>query len=230
MDNIKDAVILAGGLGTRLKSVSNDTPKPLMPIEDKVFLDYPIKQVKKSNVENIYLAISFNSQFIINHYKNENYKYLIEDTPLGTGGAIKKALNEIQSQNILFLNGDTIFNINVLEMYQKHILNDADITIASKVLDFPYRYGTMDISNNKIINFNEKKEIDSGLINCGIYIINKRILKHFPTQEKFSFEKEILEKKTIDIKIIPYISDAYFIDIGIPEDYYRAIKELPNII
>lgn len=229
MDNLENAVILAGGLGTRLKSISKDTPKPLMPIKDKVFLDYPISQISKFNIENIYLAISYNSKFIINHYKDKNLKYLIEEIPLGTGGAIKNALNNINSENILFLNGDTLFNINIKEMYQKHLINDADITIASKILDNPHRYGTMDISNNRVVRFNEKKEIDSGVINCGIYIINKRIINKFPESEKFSFENEILENKTDELKLIPYISDDYFIDIGIPEDYYKAVNDLPNL-
>lgn len=112
MDSISGAIILAGGLGTRLKSISNNIPKPLMPINDKVFLDYPIHQLKKFNINNIYLSVGFNYELITDYFKNTDIKYIIEDQPLGTGGAIKKALSQITDfENIIILNGDTYFDV-----------------------------------------------------------------------------------------------------------------------
>jgi len=88
----------------------------------------------------------------------------------------------------------------------------------------------MEVENSKVIDFKEKKEIEEGVVNCGIYIINKSILKYFPSEEKFSFEKEILENQIQKLKISTLISDSYFIDIGIPEDYNKAISELPQFL
>lgn len=231
MDSISGAIILAGGLGTRLKSISNNIPKPLMPINDKVFLDYPIHQLKKFNINNIYLSVGFNYELITDYFKNTDIKYIIEDQPLGTGGAIKKALSQITDfENIIILNGDTYFDVDYDKLINLHLKTRSDITIASKMVLYPHRYGTMEIVNDKIVNFNEKQEIDEGIINCGIYVINKSLLKYFPKSEKFSFEKEILESQTTKLKIITLVSDSYFIDIGIPEDYNKALTELPQFL
>ncbi len=223
MDSVKSAIILAGGLGTRLKSVSGDTPKPLMPINDKVFLDFLIDNLKKYNINNIYLSISYNYEIFLNYYKNTNLKYIIEETPMGTGGAIKMALQKINENNILILNGDTFFDINYNNLINKHLTNNYDITIATKSMNHPYRYGTIEVKDDNIIQFKEKCEIDVGIINCGIYVVNSRILNIFPSADKFSFEKDVLEKYTNQLKIIQQNSDGYFIDIGIPEDYQKAI-------
>ncbi len=231
MDSVSGAIILAGGLGTRLKSISKDTPKPLMPISDKVFLDYPIHQLKKFKINNIFLSVGFNHNLIVDYFKNTELKYIIEEEPLGTGGAIKKALSQIPDfENIVILNGDTFFNIDYDKLVELHLKTRSDITIGSKIIQKPYRYGTMEIENSKVIDFKEKKEIEEGVVNCGIYIINKSILKYFPSEEKFSFEKEILENQIQKIKISTLVSDSYFIDIGIPEDYNKAISELPQFL
>lgn len=231
MDSVSGAIILAGGLGTRLKSISKDTPKPLMPISDKVFLDYPIHQLKKFNINNIFLSVGFNHNLIVDYFKNTELKYIIEEEPLGTGGAIKKALSQISDfENIVILNGDTFFNIDYDKLVELHLKTRSDITIGSKIIQKPYRYGTMEIENSKVIDFKEKKEIEEGVVNCGIYIINKSILKYFPSEEKFSFEKEILENQIQKLKISTLVSDSYFIDIGIPEDYNKAISELPQFL
>lgn len=231
MDSLSGAIILAGGLGTRLKSISNNTPKPLMPINDKVFLDYPIHQLKKYKINNIYLSVGFNYELITEYFKNTDLKYIIEDEPLGTGGAIKKALSQIPDfENIIILNGDTFFDVDYDKLIDLHLKNQSDITIVSKMVLNPHRYGTMEVDNNKVFKFNEKQEISEGIINCGIYVINKSILKYFPESEKFSFEKEILEAQTCKLNISTLVSDSYFIDIGIPEDYNKSLTELPQFL
>ncbi len=224
MDSLNTAVILAGGLGTRLKSVSGDTPKPLMPINNKVFLDYLIDNLRKHNINDIYLCISYNFEKFTYYYKNNDLKFIIEDNPLGTGGAIKLAFQEVNQKNILVLNGDTFFDINFNDFIKNHFKSKADISLATKKMEKPYRYGTVDVNGNRVLKFNEKKEIDKGIINCGIYILNSNINKFFPKEDKFSFEKDILEKHTSELNIVQQLSDGYFIDIGIPEDYVRATE------
>ncbi len=227
MDSITKCLILAGGLGTRLKSISGDTPKPMMPIGNKAFLEILIERLHKFNLFDINISISYNSDYFLNYFKNSKYNFITEKEPLGTGGAIKYALNKLDNfDQVIILNGDTLFDINYQEMLLKHKINDADVTIAAKIIQNPSRYGTLEIANNRISKFVEKKELPSGVINCGIYIINKNVLNHLPETDKFSFETDFLEKATSNLKIIPYISDNYFIDIGIPEDYQKAIDYL----
>lgn len=229
MDGIVKVLILAGGLGTRLKSVSGDIPKPMMPINNIPFLELLIEKINKFNLTDINISISYNPDYFINYFKNQNYNFIVEQEPLGTGGAIKYAIENIgEFDSLIILNGDTFFDINYEELILKHKLHNADITIASKPMEKPYRYGTLDIGNNRVLNFNEKQEIDSGIINCGIYVLNKNIKNKFPNENKFSFEKDFLEKQTSILNIIPFISDNYFIDIGIPEDYFKAVDYFKN--
>lgn len=227
MDSITKCLILAGGLGTRLKSVSGDTPKPMMSIGNKAFLEILIERLQKFNLSDINISISYNADYFLNYFKNSNYNFIIEKEPLGTGGAIKYALDKLGNfDQVIILNGDTLFDINYQEMLLKHIINDADITIAAKIIQNPNRYGTLEIANNRILKFVEKQELSRGVINCGIYIVKKSIIQHLPDKDKFSFETDFLEKSTSNLKIVPYISDNYFIDIGIPEDYQKAVDYL----
>lgn len=226
MDGIKKCLILAGGLGTRLKSVSGDIPKPMMPIGNRSFLEIILENLKKQNITEIYISISYNPEYFLNYFKDTDYKFIIENEALGTGGAIKYALEQIGDfEDILCLNGDTLFDINFQELYLKHKLTSSDITIGATIIEKPYRYGTLEIAQNRVNKFIEKREIESGLINCGVYLLNKNIINYFPDKAKFSFESDFLELNTDKIKIAPYISDSYFIDIGIPEDYEKAVEK-----
>lgn len=227
MDNRVEVLILAGGLGTRLKSISGDIPKPMMPINGKPFIQILIDKLNKLDFNNINISISYNPEYFLNHFNESKINFIIENEALGTGGAIKYAVSKIKEFDyLLVLNGDTLFDIDYNQMLMKHKINEADITIASKIMEKPYRYGTLDIGNNRITRFKEKEEIASGVINCGIYLISKSALSSLPIQSKFSFETEYLEKNTSNLKIIPYISDNYFIDIGIPKDYKKANEYL----
>jgi len=227
MDNRVEVLILAGGLGTRLKSISGDIPKPMMPINGKPFIQILIDKLNKLDFHNINISISYNPEYFLNYFKDSEINFIIENEALGTGGAIKYAVSKMNEFDyLLVLNGDTLFDIDYNQMLFKHKINDADITIASKIMEKPYRYGTLEIGNNRITRFKEKEEIPSGVINCGIYLINRSALTSLPNQNKFSFETEFLEKSTSNLKIIPYVSDVYFIDIGIPEDYNKANEYL----
>ncbi len=224
------AVILAGGLGTRLRSVISDIPKPMADINGLPFLEYLFRYLTKYNIDEVVLAVGYKHDVIENHF-HDNYKdikivYSIEDEPLGTGGAIKKASKLLQDNNILIINGDTFFDIDLDKFYDNHIKSKSLISIASKeMFDFD-RYGSLDINNNKVISFNEKKYLNKGIINGGIYIINKQIFDNIDLI-KFSFEKEILEKNK---NIYAFLFDGFFIDIGIPEDYLKAQLLLSQVV
>lgn len=220
-----EAIILAGGLGTRLKSVVKDLPKPMAPICDKPFLQYILEFCFKNGISNVVLAVSYKWE-IIKDYFSDNYKgikltYSVEDEPLGTGGAIKQALKYIGQKECYIINGDTFFDIELKKMY----LNDAKICFALKEMREFERYGNVKVDNGCIVSFEEKSFCEKGYINGGIYLLDKSIFDDFTLESKFSFE-EFIEANFKALKAKAIIFDDYFIDIGIPEDYNKFIKKI----
>ena len=221
-----EAIILAGGFGTRLKHVVSDVPKPMAPINNKPFLEYIFEDLNKKGVTNVVLAVGYMKEKIEEYfkyqYKNIEISYSEENSPLGTGGAIKKAVLKCREENIFIINGDTFYDVNLEKMRKFHIENKSSLTIAVKEMENFDRYGSLIIENNKIIKFEEKKPMSKGKINGGIYLIKKNIFQGIE-EESFSFEKEILENEKTEK--YAYESNGYFIDIGIPEDYYKFIEK-----
>jgi D-glycero-alpha-D-manno-heptose 1-phosphate guanylyltransferase len=231
----KEAIILAGGLGTRLQKVVQDVPKVLAPVAQKPFLYYLLKYAKNQGLQRLIFSLGYKNEMIseyLNDWKNEfEIITVIEDEPLGTGGGIRKAVFDIESKNCFVLNADTFFDVNLNEMYQQHISLNADLTMALKPLRDFERYGIVEIDSQKnIIGFKEKQPTASGLINGGIYLLNKNILTDFLFPDKFSFEKDFLETHVNIHHFFGFIADAYFIDIGVPEDFEKANKEFIKII
>ena len=136
-------------------------------------------------------------------------------------------MEKCEDDNVFVVNGDTFFNVDLSLMKEKYISLNTNIMIAAKNLKNFDRYGSLTIQNDKIVEFNEKRSLKEGLINGGVYFMNKHLLENIK-QEKFSFECDFLEKDTITKNISVFISNGYFIDIGVPEDYSKAQKELKN--
>ncbi|WP_017733576.1 nucleotidyltransferase family protein [Nafulsella turpanensis] len=233
VNNLPDAIILAGGMGTRLRSVIQNVPKPMAPIGDTPFLSYLLDELKQQGVQKVVLSTGYKHEIVEQHY-GDSYKgmqlvYSVEDSPLGTGGAIKKALRLVNSPNALILNGDTMFRVDLQGMYRFHQENESDLTLALKKMEDSQRYGVVETTSNRVVRFREKAEKKAGSINGGVYLLRKDLLleKDFP--EKFSFEKDFMEAYFRDFKVMAFVSDGYFIDIGIPEDYARAQQELSVI-
>ncbi len=222
-----EAIILAGGLGKRLRKVISDVPKPMAIVNGKPFLEWILLYLKNYDFNRIILAVGYKKEIIKNYFKdkflNMDIIYSEETEQLGTGGAIKKALKFANENRVFILNGDTFFNVDLREM--KKI--DADVVIAVKKLKNFSRYGRiLTDKNNSIVKFEEKKFCKEGFINGGIYLIKRNIFQK--VKEKiFSFEKFLEKNPNINMKI--YESNSLFIDIGIPEDYQKAnliIKEV----
>lgn len=230
---IKEAIILAGGLGTRLRDVIKDVPKPMAPIEGRPFLEYLLSYLHKQNIKKVVFAVGYKKEVIIdffgNKYKDIKLVYSIEEEPLGTGGAILKALYLIENEHFFVLNGDTFFNIDLSSLENFYYDKQADLVIALKEMNNCERYGVIELDETyRIINFLEKPKKTKGLINSGIYLISKTFLNSFNLPKKFSFEKEFLEKYYSTYKFYGKSFDAFFIDIGISEDYEKAQQELPK--
>lgn len=228
---ITEAIILAGGLGTRLRSVVADVPKCMAPVKGKPFLAYIIAYLQKQGIQRFVFSLGYKSEIVTN-YLDANFAslekvYVTEDEPLGTGGAIKAACQYVLGKDVLVFNGDTFFDIDLKRLSDFHIQHTAVCSVALKPMINFSRYGTVEVSStNSITAFREKQFCESGLINGGIYALHAKELLTAALPEKFSFEKDFLEAQTGSGKFFATVFDNYFIDIGIPEDYERANHEL----
>jgi D-glycero-alpha-D-manno-heptose 1-phosphate guanylyltransferase len=226
-----EAIILAGGLGTRLRDAVPELPKCMAPVAGRPFLFYVINYLRSQGIEKFIFSLGYKHEIIekwlADQFATLDYQCVIEDEPLGTGGAILLACKKATEENVLVTNGDTIFKINAEQLISLHLNKDADCTLSLKPMKDFDRYGVVELDETIAVkNFKEKQFYTSGLINGGVYALNaeKFIAENFP--EKFSFEKDYLEKLYPQRKIDGVVDDGYFIDIGIPEDYNRAQKEL----
>ncbi len=224
-----EAIILAGGFGTRLQSVVRDLPKPMADINGSPFLKYLLNYLFSYSVGRIILSVGYKWQtvqdFFGAEYREIPIHYVVEDTPLGTGGAIKESLKSCNEDDIVVLNGDSFFDVDLNEFRQKHRELKADLSMALKPMTHFDRYGTVRVEEEYVVSFTEKGYQDFGYINGGVYILRKDLLNSI-NQKTFSFELDFLQMKMDSVKMGAYISDTYFIDIGIPGDYSKAQKDL----
>ena len=224
-----EAILLAGGLGTRLQSMVSDLPKPMAPVGGKPFLEYIFKYLNKNGVGRVILSVGYKWESI-NAYFGDRFEgieivYSIEDEPLGTGGAIKKAMQRVNNENVFIINGDTFFDVpldGLRSVFQK----EDKLMLSLKTMHYFDRYGCVESNENSLVTaFTEKGYRKSGNINGGIYLAAKKIFEDYRLEEKFSFEA-FMEDNFKTLKIRTALFDTYFIDIGIPEDYTRAQSEL----
>lgn len=228
-----EVIILAGGLGTRLREVIKDVPKPMAIIGGKPFLWYIFNWLKSYKVRVAIVSAGSGSEKIIDFFGKEFYgipvSYAIEEFRLGTGGAVMFALRYTKGENILIVNGDTYFPIDLNNFSLFHNNNKGKISLALKRMKDFSRYGSVECRNNIITRFNEKKYCKDGLINGGIYLINRTFIESKSLPEIFSLETEVLEKEAGTGNLGCMVFDNPFIDIGVPEDYYRAESFLEDI-
>lgn len=226
-----EAIVLAGGLGTRLRSVVSDLPKPMAPIGDKPFLEYILKYLQKNGITRVILSVGYKWETIKEYfgYKWENIElvYSVEDEPLGTGGAIKKAITQVKNEKVYIINGDTFFDVDLKNLVLE---NNSKLILSLKQMKEFDRYGCVESDDNNLVTaFTEKGYKQSGNINGGIYLALKNIFDNFDLDEKFSFE-EFMQVNFEELKISVKVFENYFIDIGIPEDYQKAQSEIKNHI
>jgi mannose-1-phosphate guanylyltransferase len=229
------AVILAGGFGTRLRPLSCTRPKLLFPIGNKPLLDWTLKNLAKSNVDEVILAVNYMAEAFIHRYGNTAYQmklhYSRETVPLGTGGPLKKAEELIGHDDaFLVLNGDIFTTINYAEVVKKHKEHDTIASIMLYEVEDPTRYGTVELTkNNRVIKFIEKPakgKAPSHLINAGIYVLEPEILKYIPPKQRVSIEREVFPKLAAKKKLYAYNFEGLWTDIGKHEDYLRANRLL----
>ena len=228
---ITEAIILAGGLGTRLRNEVPDLPKCMADVGGKPFISYVVEHCISQGIQRFVFALGYKSEqfesFLSRTLPAHSYTLSIEDEPLGTGGAVKLACGRLRSPSALVLNGDTLFRIELEMLSTFHRLNEAECTLALKPMKDFDRYGVVELGpDNRIIHFHEKMHYSSGLINGGVYCLEVARFLGLSLADKFSFEKDYLEKYFTSCPMYGLVQDQYFIDIGIPEDYKRANTEL----
>lgn len=233
---VNTAIILAGGMGTRLKSVVSEVPKPMAPINGIPFLEIQIKYWISQGVNNFILSVGYKKEIIINHFgfkfHTAEIKYVVEDFPLGTGGAIIKSIKQFDiKEPFMLLNGDTYFEISLFNLLSFHQNNNSQFTFSVFKSNNTERYMGLNLDHNMrllpelfIENYNDEK-----YVNGGVYIINPEILnkEKFENDKFHSLENDIfpiINKK--DALIYACLFENKFIDIGVPEDYYLAQKIL----
>ncbi len=230
---IKEAIILAGGLGTRLREAVPDLPKCMAPVAGRPFLFYVINYLRSQGIEQFIFSLGYKYELIQEYLHTQfptlRYQCVIEEEPLGTGGAIQSACIKAAEKNVVVANGDTLFTVDLHKAFLFHNHNMAGCTLLLKPMTNFDRYGVVELDDEMLVkDFKEKQFYQQGTINGGIYLLNtaKFLDEEFPA--KFSFEKNYLEALYKERRIYGQVQDEYFIDIGIPEDYNRAQVELSH--
>lgn len=231
MSPINEAIILAGGLGTRLRSAVPDLPKCMAPVNGQPFIAYVIKYLQAQGINRFVFALGYKHHdfdtFLQSIFREDQYAISIEDEPLGTGGAVRLACSQVLSDNVIVANGDTFFKADIQALANFHHRRKAACTLALKHLTNFSRYGSVVLDSNGLIQqFAEKQHLTEGLINGGIYALRVAPFMTINFSEKFSFETDYLEKYTAAQTFYGLPQDGYFIDIGIPGDYDKAQLEL----
>lgn len=216
-----EAIVLAGGFGTRLAHIVSDVPKPMAPVCERPFLRYILDDLQQQGIERVVLAVGYKQEAIRSffgaRYRGMELLYSAEEEPLLTGGAIKKALRLCRDDRVFVINGDTYFGVDLREMAGI----SATVVVAVRHMTDFSRYGTVSVEKGRIVGFQEKQPCREGLINGGVYLLDRSLLKQKPV-DRFSFEQDILEAECDKLRIAAYESDGFFIDIGVPEDYMMA--------
>lgn len=221
------AVILAGGKGTRLKSVVADKPKPLAEVAGRPFIEYILDELNRAGVKRVVIAVGYLAEHVQHYlgdsYKNLNLIYSYESSPLGTAGALRNALPLIESKDVLVLNGDSFCEVNYKYLLESHKKNKAMITIVGVTVENVQRYGTIVTAADGLVTaFQEKGGLSGeGQINAGIYMIDYSVLTDIKPDSIVSLEHEIVPQYTGET-LYAFPVSGTFIDIGIPEDYEYA--------
>ncbi len=226
------AILLAGGLGTRLRSVVSDRPKPMALIQDKPFMEYVIMELISHGVTHVIFAVGYKGSMVEEYFKDGSawgiqVSYAYEEELLGTAGAIKNAGQQVTSERFLVLNADTFYQLDYSKLTALTQERGLDMALVLREVEDVSRYGQAVLEDGWLTSFDEKtEEKRPGTINGGVYFINRSLLEEIP-EGKVSLEHDMIPKWLLEGKKLGgVVNDGYFIDIGIPEDYYRFIEDV----
>jgi D-glycero-alpha-D-manno-heptose 1-phosphate guanylyltransferase len=224
-----EAIVLAGGFGTRLRSVVPDLPKPMAPVNGRPFLELLLTSLSRKGFHRVVLSLGYMAEKITGHfgssYAGMELLYAIESTPMGTGGAIRQASQHCTGSHYYVFNGDSYLDLEVAQVEAWWQRNRAPIIVARVVPDTA-RYGRLETHGNQVIAFTNQGTPGSGLINGGCYVFDTDQLLAWPLGQVFSIETDYFPDAVKKRRFDAFLTQGQFIDIGVPEDYERAQTEL----
>jgi len=228
-----EAIVLAGGMGTRLRAVLPELPKPMAPVGGRPFLELLLARMARQGFDHVVLSLGYKAEIIARHFgaqfRSLKLSYEIEQQPLGTGGAVRTALEHCRQDHVYIFNGDTFIDLDVAAveaLWQAH----REPIIVARQLEDVSRFGRMETEDGRITGFTEKGAPGPGLINAGCYVMGRHVLDEFDRGAAFSLERDYFYNAVHRQPFRAFVSDGLFIDIGVPEDYARAQIELPGFL
>ena len=232
------AILLAGGLGTRLQSVVSDRPKPMALIEDKPFMEYVVHEVSRHGITDIIFAVGYKGSMVEDYFgdgsrfttaegQTRAIRYAYEEELLGTAGAIKNAGKLVTEDAFFVLNADTFYQIDYSRLARMQEQQALEMALVLREVPDVSRYGQAILKDGILKSFNEKaKEARPGAINGGVYRMRRELLAEIP-EGKVSLENDMIPKWLSEGRRLGgFVNDGYFIDIGVPEDYFRFIEDV----
>lgn len=226
------AVLLTGGLGTRLRSVINDRPKPLAPVAGRPFLEYVVRELAASGIRELVFAVGYRGEMIQEAFGDGSrlgvrISYAFEETLLGTGGAVRNAAPFLTDPYFFVINGDTFYRMDYGALSRLRGERDLDLALVLRRVEDISRYGEAVLEDGRLARFNEKTgERRPGTINGGVYLMSRALLDEIPPG-KVSLEQDLIPAWMREGRRLGgMVSDGYFIDIGVPEDYFRFQEDV----
>lgn len=220
------AILLAGGLGTRLRTVVADRPKVMAEVAGRPFLEHLLLRLTRQGVRRVVLAVGYLHEQIIGHFGSSwnglTLTYSVEEEPLGTGGAIRKALDQIDDGPCFVLNADTWLEFDMSAMEAAHVEAAACLTMAVRPLDDVGRFGALELAAGRVVGFHEKGRQGPGLINAGVYLVARNVFDGLDLPDRFSIETDFLMPQVDQLRPLAFIVEGDFVDIGVPDDYASA--------
>lgn len=227
-----EAILLAGGLGTRLRSVVKDRPKPMALIQGKPFMEYVIRELAGQGIDQIIFAVGYKGTMVEEYFGDGKAfgvkaSYAYEETLLGTAGAIKNAAVHMTEPEAFVLNADTFYRMDYHRLTQQKRAMGLDMALVLREVEDVSRYGQASLSEGRLTGFNEKTdEKKPGTINGGVYLMSKELIDRIP-EGKVSLEQDMIPQWLSEGRRLGgFVNDGYFIDIGIPADYYRFMEDV----
>lgn len=222
---MREAIVLAGGFGTRLRQMVADRPKPMAPVAGRPFLEILLDSLAAKGIERVVLSLGFMAETIVRHFGESfagiSLEYVVEDRPLGTGGATRLAMASCRGDHVFIFNGDTFLDLELDAVERLWQACRRPIIVGREVADTA-RYGRLLAADGRITGFTEKGIPGRGLINAGCYVFNRGQLDDFALNQAFSLEADYLSAAVSRTWFGLFTTAAEFIDIGVPEDYLRA--------
>lgn len=230
---VSKALILAGGKGAKMRPLTYELPKAMLPVRGRPILEYTIELLKKNNIREIYIATGHLGDKIKDHFGDGSrfsvkIHYIDEKKDLGTGGALKTALPSLGQDDFVMIWGDVLIDIDLADLIDFHLQDNPIMTIALTSVSDPSEYGSVRIHRELMVDFKEKprKSADvSHLVTAGVHVLNSKIAKYFPNKSSFMLEQEVLPKLIEEGQIRGYIFDGLWFDVGTADIYQRAIKQ-----